>query len=790
MSYQPHYIASFENDSGMITYFEPFLIPEKAFSDLEDAYCFRGRVIKRPGYKLLGRLRRSFTTEALTDISAGGAGNVVINLFIELGVTAAEVNAQIQLGSESPISIAIAAPISQTLTDTTGSGIMTIAPAGVIDSAILNYNTGILTLHFTAGVAASHATFTGAYFPGLPVMGLRTQETGNINDENLVAFDQVYAYKINPVTKQFEDFITPVTVTWNGDDSNFFWTTNYWEDTNGMIFWVTNTNMRNTIKDPMYYWDTSAWTKFFPYVDSGKTTYLVNAEVIIPFKDHLLFLNTWEGPLTMAGEPDLDAATNFPQRIRWSSVLDPISTGAYDSTTPGKGGYRELPTSEQIVTAYFQKDVLIVKCERSSWKLIYTGNEVQPFVVQKINTELGSESKYSIVPFDDGLFSVADVGLMIDDSNSVRRIDLQIPNTVFNFDNLTNGVVRVQGIRDYFNELIYLTFPYSANKTQISSVYPNKVLIYNYRNNTYGSANDSFTCFGYFQQEEPTWSQLNNIEWQSWTSPWNSAGLQSLFPNVVGGNQQGFVEIVSKYQSSSNDQSLMIKAINFVTEQFTIPNHNLQNDDVIQIDNIAGTGTPPPTDLNGERYLVAVIDKDTISLMIYDPTYDPLYPTWPFINFADESLIDPSAVYLGGGIVTKITRFSINTKVFVPFYETGNQCRVGYIDYLIDKTTDGQVTGDIYINEDSNTSITDQSSNESLIGSNVIHTNPENLTLIPYQANQNKIWHRQFIECFAQNFQIELSLSAAQAADPDIGDSDFQLHALAFYLSPNARLTQ
>ena len=43
-------------------------------------------------------------------------------------------------------------------------------------------------------------------------------------------------------------------------------------------------------------------------------------------------------------------------------------------------------TDEQIISCEFIKDRLIVFFERSTWELAYTGNEVLPFIWQKINT--------------------------------------------------------------------------------------------------------------------------------------------------------------------------------------------------------------------------------------------------------------------------------------------------------------------------------------------------------------------------------------------------------------------
>ncbi len=56
--------------------------------------------------------------------------------------------------------------------------------------------------------------------------------------------------------------------------------------------------------------------------------------------------------------------------------------------------------------------------------------------------------------------------------------------------------------------------------------------------------------------------------------------------------------------------------------------------------------------------------------------------------------------------------------------------------------------------------------------------------------SQKKIWHRQFVQTIAENFQVVLSMTPEQIAQTPISDENFILHAMAFYLSPNARLTE
>lgn len=789
MSYKPHYIASYDDNSGLNTYYEPFLLPEKAYPILEDAYCWRGKTQRNPGYDLLGRLRRTVTKAAMGNISAAGAGTVTFNIFTGMGILATEPNAQILPGTVlDPITIIIGAPIGQTLTDTTGTGTLAIAPAGLITAASINYATEVLSLTFSGAAGVSAATVSMKYFPSLPVMGLRLQEQPAINNEDMIAFDTKYAYKYNQTTAGFEELV-PGT-TWTGTNSNFFFSTNYYNDATGPLFWATNTHMAGASNDPIRYYNTATWTNFVPIIGTtgANSSYLYNAEIILPYKDRLLFLNTWEDSAPVAA-PNAGLAVNFPRRVRWSQNGTPLAADAFRSDIVGKGGYLDVPTpNEVIVGAEFIKDTLIVKFERSSWKLVYTGNEILPFVFQQINVELGSESKFSLVPFDRGVFSVANYGVTADDSVNVERIDVEIPNTVFQFQNTDEGTVRVHGIRNYYDEVVYWTYVYGSSNPVGEIVYPNRVLVYNYRNNSYGIFKDSFTCYGTFQYARPkTWAELTDFTWEQWNSTWDTGIFQALFPNIVAGTQHGFVEVLNQAQDSSgNDPSLFIKAIPTIgPTTLTIPDHNLQNDDIIYISGIVDDGGTSPSLLNNNTYLVSRIDKDTIGIKVFlgGVFTDPA-------NVTPTPLITAANIYIGVGVVTKINKFNIVTKVFAPFYEQGSQCRLGYVDFLFDKTDNGEITSAVYIDENNTFSMTDSTINTALNGTQTINTKPDNLTLIPFQAFQEKIWHRQFVQSVAQNFQIQMTMTPEQNADLPIAESDFVMHAMAFYLSPNARLVQ
>ena len=64
---------------------------------------------------------------------------------------------------------------------------------------------------------------------------------------------------------------------------------------------------------------------------------------------------------------------------------------------------------------------------------------------------------------------------------NVERIDTKIPDEIFTIQSRNLGVQRVYGIRDYYTELVYWTFPSTAKEAESgASVYPTSGPVYNY----------------------------------------------------------------------------------------------------------------------------------------------------------------------------------------------------------------------------------------------------------------------------------------------------------------------
>lgn len=510
--------------------------------------------------------------------------------------------------------------------------------------------------------------------------------------------------------------------------------------------------------------NTVGWVNFCPPIDSTFTPQLLRGCLaIVTYKGRLVVFNTFEDTVATA------IPSNHAQRARWSQVgtpyyVPPVPVGqtsqqdSWFSDTPGKGGFVDAPTNEQIISVEFIKDTLIVYFERSTWQLVYTGNELQPFVFQKINTELGSESTFSIVPFDKGVFGVGNYGIITCDSVNVQRIDQKIPDEVFSIQNKNEGVKRVYGTRDYTAQLVYFTYPVvsddddSGGPINQEIIFPNRVLVYNYLDGSYAEFEDSFTCFGTFQKSSDlTWGGA--VEpWGGANRPWNSGFMQARYPDVSAGNQQGYTMIFSQMAGyGQNTPSLIFSnftALNIITS----PNHNLTSGQYVRITNAGGL-----TDINGITFRVNFINANQFGI---DP--DPLSPI--------------TGTYTGKGEITVVPKFNIQTKLFSPYLDQGKSVRIPKIEILADRTEDGQITIDYFPNYSLTTSVK----------TDVMNTFPDDPA--SFQSLEDKIWHRVYSNTTGSFIQLKISLSDSQIRNQPTAIADIVIHAMTLFFSPSGRM--
>lgn len=801
--YSPLKITGFQ--TGLVQSRENFLLPNDAYPKLQNAYVWRERIKRKKGCQLLGRLQRAVTANlGNTD----GSGNFSTFILIQLSL-------EPTTSSLVPGSF-VAVVGANTYTEPAvpnGTLLVNGSPAGA--GNFINWSTGQVGL--VTGLAVTPVNVTFQYYPGLPVMGVRIRELQNSANDQTVFFDQKYAYDFNDSTAVFEEFLPGTTWNKQGEGvngSSFFWSTNYWTS-NGVspftsspgtkLFWVTNnTGQFGANADPPRITDKVKWQPFYddvtpantPWAQIDATNFLVNWLSMLPYRGRMVTFNTWEGI-------NATSAQNYSNRIRWSTIGNPFiaysngppATGSWRSDIRGQGGYLDIPTSEDIISIGFVRDNLVIYCERSTWQLRYTGRSIAPFQIEKVNSELGGEGPFSAVQFDTSLVGIGDKGIVECDSYKSERIDIKIPDFVFEFIIQNNAPFRVHGVRDFINRLAYWTIPlasaYDPRIPNSDQIFPNQRLVYNYENDSWALFDDSFTAIGTYQpQSSRTWLSTK-LPWVKCNFSWIDAQPAGI-PAIVAGNQQGFVEYLN--QITVNDPTLYIKNITGHTTTPTVitcPNHNLVSTFGTNIPYIIGisgipSGTPFAT-LNGGVFGISVIDKDSFSLYKYNAN----------TNEFSTAQLDAPGVYVGGGLINVVENFSIVSKKF-NFLDEGQSIQLGYLDILMDATETNQpgaISLKVYLDYDdanpSNIPPQNELDTYSVVSvpdtffNSIIPTTQSNLSGI----KGSKFWQRVFCPTRANFITLEYTFSNSQLAGEE-QNKDVQIDAQVLWIRKAGRMTQ
>lgn len=567
------------------------------------------------------------------------------------------------------------------------------------------------------------------------------------------------------------------------------------------------TNRSDTTKDCLRFYDgdptngnsTSptfatghGWVNFAPPLSESNFSisqlpaaiyYLVGARMILPFKDRLLFF----GPVVQTstgtpkylqdtivysqnGTPYYTASyTNTPNAAidtptSATNVFTPIlvpdnqtaTSPAYFSDSTGFGGFVSAALDQPITTACANEDVIIVGLSFVQTKLVYSGNDVVPFYFYVINSEYGSASTFSIINMDKGVITRGTRGIVITSQSQCERIDLEIPDEVFEINLTSNGNERLCSVRDFINEWVYFTYPVNSD----ADTYPNQSLFYNYRDNSWAIFKETYTTYGYFRRQTGfTWSTVGLIypSWSVWNDAWNAGESTLLQQEVLAGNQQGF--ILSKDDGTGEGTNLSIRSFSNGTNIVTSPSHNLDNGDYIIITGSIGTVSGF---VDGKVFSIEKIDTDTFSL---NP--DPGITT---------------ETYFGGALITRIYVPFVQTKQFPTSWQIGRKTRLGVQQYLLTTTAESQITLLIFLSQNNSNAYNTgpivpatSSINDALLYSTVLYTCPEstNLGLTPANVNlqmptamqQQQIWHRINTSLIGDTVQIGFTLSDEQIRD-------------------------
>lgn len=748
MAYDRFLIAPFK--TGLETDLKPFLIPEDAMAELNNAYVWRGRIRKRFGGTYLGgspqssRFRVNIgTTDGVTGDFSGTAPGSAGYWFL---------GQQFSIGSY----------FYTVISDTTGPQTM-LRSDGVVATATFDVSNGDVVID--GSLALGSIVW---YYPSLPVMGLTNLEEGAINDQPSFGFDTEFAYTY--AGSGWTRSVAGTPPVFSGTDSQFFWGAN-WRGvtTDQTVLFITNFNQ----PDALWYYSTAVgWTQavgvdaFYFNPGAGGTLqagpFVVTCRLIAAFKNRLLLFDTYESDNAMS-----PTVTQYKNRVRWSHNGSPFAANAWyeQNTFDGSGnvadggGFLDATTEEEIISLEFIKDRLIVYFERSTWELAYTQNDVQPFVWQKLNTELGSEATFSTVPFDKEILTIGNTGVHSCNGSNVERIDNKIPDQVFEIQDKESGVARVAGVRDYFAEMVYWTFP-STEETSLQK-YPNQVLVFNYKNGAWAFNDDCITAFGYFEQQTGLTWENSTTTWEQSEFTWNSGTIQAQFRQVIAGNQQGFTFVVNT-EVSINAPVMQITNITY--------NASSQTATITSLDHTLAVGQYVKlVSVNG----VTMSGQGIYQVVSIDASNPALFNIGPVTSF--------TGTYIGGGFIARASNINILSKQWNPYLNRAQNFYLAKIDFGVEKTVNGAVTVDYYPSASSLSMLEQAADTGALQGTGALSTAPYSPTYYPFEQNQSRLWHPVYFQVEGECIQIRILMSQTQMMNPDISESDFELSGMVLH---------
>jgi hypothetical protein len=448
MGYQPFLIAPFR--TGLDSDQEPWLLPQDAFTEIENGHIHHGYVEKRQGYRTLAQMVHG------REITAASNANPAV------------------------FTVADATGISD------GDSVILYSLSGGTWSSL---NSAEYTVDGLAGATfnlldsggtAVDGTGLGAYaansgrlatFENLRMMGIfRFISSDNSRDLLVSDTERIALYNSSNRLFQPLDLVDPAGVVYTDDDVwdsadpdsdiNYVWSAN-WQAA-GLVNRVYFTNGQafdggTPGTGGILYYDgqSSEVTQFQPILSAaGAATIrtLYGCKLIFSIKQRLVCLHTFED--------DNGSLSTFPQRARWCAAQNPTPTvsGGWTDTIAGGGGFVDAPTGDQIISAQALQNQIIVHFTNSVWSLRVVSDPSLPFRWEKINNLRACDGKMATVGYDRYSLAAGQRGLTATDGVETRRVDERIEDFTSSEIN-QDEFGKVFGERDFQARRSWLLFP-------------------------------------------------------------------------------------------------------------------------------------------------------------------------------------------------------------------------------------------------------------------------------------------------------------------------------------------
>ena len=732
MSYTPFLIAQYA--TGVDRHLQPWLIPKDALVELLDGYVYRGVMNKRDGYSGYATGESSIYCESrmvhAMAIAAPTTGAIDgNNKTFTFAVIAP--NLPIRRGT---FVITGSNPV-QVMTDN-GIGAFTGAGTGTID-----YTTGAVSITFTAApVGGSTVKVTYDVHQGLPVMGIMSFYPSN-NVRQMVVADRKYVNRYNPATDRLDD-ISP-TVLLNCTDSDFFSWVNYASPAYAPRLLFCN----GVAGDVIQVYDGATVAPWVPTFATGT----LNARQMFQVRDRLILLQTTE------------AGVLYPRRIRISGTG--ANCDSFDAPAAG-AGFIDIPDDTWFFGATLNGNDLLFFTGAGTWQLTYTGNDVAPFRLDRIDTSRGSGAAFSVTSYLGTAFAFSPQGAIVCDGSKVSRLDPKIPD--FTFESIDGGNFNkcFSGFIDEDRD-VYTIYPSQGviKPTAAPANSSDRILVTNYEELNFAVYRLPLSCMGNFQESETkTWSDLTALYgFPSWDAlaasynNWNAFPFSQGSPIAIGGGHHGEIWSLNTTQGEDNPQ---------VVRGITITNPGI-SPSILQVtsdwNNYSQGDTVSFTGISG---LTGLDDREG--------TLQAIPASHTVFNVTIQGLVTGALV--GAPIVSRSIPFEALSAKLNPWAESDKKIRCGWIYFYI-STADTVLkdgNGDVPALLDIELITNDMGSGTTT--ATKYQVNCSDMTA----ENGTKKWAKIWINQTARFLQFRLSNSQAGAK--------IQVHAMMPGLQPIGRL--
>ena len=542
--------------------------------------------------------------------------------------------------------------------------------------------------------------------------------------------------------------------------------------TDGIGPWTSGGTIQNLTRqvilgsnggDGIKWYNSNGWHNFSPPLTGrykttvgGQAQYLFGAQFIISYRGYLLFFNTDEGKT-------LATSSNYQNRMRRSAAGTPYYASPVASTQgtnansfsqlPGFGGFTDSPINEELVSARFCRDELIVSHVTHDVRLDFTGNPALLFTWARVNDQFGCESRFSMINLDTQAAKISADGITKSQGIETIRMDNKVPDLIYRLSNTDDGRARVAGYRNFVSQV----FKWCCVIPQGYPSYlkfPNAEIVYNYLLDSWSLNKTYRTCYNQFQIfYDRTWRNAKRT-WASSNFPWNS--LQSRKGNQISvvGNSQGYFHILDETQITSqsfNDRAYRVTSVDS-SHVLSVPNHSFKNGDYVYITLMTGSNAAF-NDMVGQVQFATGTGFNLIN--------------------AVGNVLTLSAQSVCGGCLAVVDNFEYHTKKFYVGGNEGLQTRIGYVDIFFEaQDIASTMSVDVILDDNNAPSLT------------------TNFSLLRPSKGAGKIFKRVYINSMAQAIQLKLYYSNEQMFNYQTGSKQFVLHGLTLWFKQSGRLVR